>query len=236
MNLNCIIIDDEPYAVELMDMFVRNSTNWNIIGKFYDAVSALEIIKIQKPQLVFLDINMPQLSGIELAELIPSNVQVVFTTAYSDHALASYDYQTIDYLLKPISLKRFLVTVQKIESHFSLQNNSSPSRYPNDDQHFYIKSGKTLHKILHDDILYFEGQKEYVRLVTNNEQLLIYRRLKDLAEQFSMPFIRIHNSYIINTRHLTKVLDNHVYLIGRQIPISEKFREGFMNAIDKFTI
>lgn len=96
-----------------------------------------------------------------------------------------------------------------------------------------MKSGKTLHKIAQSDILYFEGQKEYVRLVTVKESLLLYRRLKEIEKQLAMPFIRVHNSFIINTRHLVKVLDNHIYLGAIQVPLSDKFRVGFMAAINQ---
>ena len=100
-----------------------------------------------------------------------------------------------------------------------------------DAEDFYFKSGKTLHKIRSSDILYFEGQREYVRLVTSNEQLMLYRRLKDIGEQLRLPFIRIHNSYIVNMQHVIKVVDNHVYVSDIHIPISDKFRDGFLNAI-----
>ncbi|NCD69102.1 LytR/AlgR family response regulator transcription factor [Mucilaginibacter agri] len=226
-----MIIDDEPYAVELLELFIQKSSDWTIISKCYDAAEAMLMIKSNAPQVIFLDINMPGLNGLELAQLLPANVRVVFTTAYSEHAAESYNYQTLDYLLKPLTLKRFLATVQKVETHFSIAEAAAGSNISKDTEHFYIKSGKTLHKIFLDDILYFEGQKEYVCLVTSLEKILIYRRLKDIEQQFSMPFVRVHNSYIINTRHLVKVMDNHIYLAGIQIPISDKFRNSFMSAI-----
>ncbi|MDB5115707.1 MAG: response regulator transcription factor [Mucilaginibacter sp.] len=230
MTLNCLIIDDEPYAVELLEMFIKDVTSWNIVGKCYEAQHALEMIRDHQPQLLFLDINMPKLTGLELAEMLPPDVKVVFTTAYSVHAAESYRFHTLDYLLKPISLKRFLVTVAKVAAYFTMQDAAS-LKNPGDAKDFYFKSGKTLHKIRASDILYFEGQREYVRLVTTNEQLLLYRRLKDIGEQLGLPFIRIHNSYIINMQHVIKVVDNHVYVSDIQIPISDKFRDSFLNAI-----
>lgn len=236
MNINCLIIDDEPYAVDLLELYIKKSTDWNIMAKYYDAMDALAVINTNQPHLVFLDIDMPTLNGLELAALLPPDVKVIFTTAYSEYGAESYNYQTIDYLLKPITLKRFMAAAQKVESHFRQRQTPPSSLVSNDTAHFYIKSGKTLHKILIEDILYFEGQKEYVSLVTINERLLIYRRLKDIEKQFSMPFIRVHNSYIINTRHLIKVLDNHIHLASMQIPIGDKFRDGFMSAVDRQSI
>lgn len=233
MNLSCIIIDDEPNAVDLLDMFIRQATGWTLSHKCYDALEAMAFLKQQRVDFVFLDINMPQLSGMEMAALLPQDTRIVFTTAYSEYALDSYNFPTIDYLLKPITLKRFLAAQQKIEGYFAAHRSetapTSATKALGD--YFFVKSGKELRKILLDDILYFEGEKEYVRLVTPREQILIYRRLKDIEEQLSLPFVRVHNSYIINIRQLQKIQDNHIYIGSKQIPISEKYKENFMGVI-----
>jgi two-component system LytT family response regulator len=174
---------------------------------------------------------MPHLTGMELAGLLPKETKIVFTTAYAEHAAESYAFQTIDYLLKPITLKRFLAATQKIEAAFGKQPVIEKTESKADDAYFFVKSGKTLRKILLDEVLYFEGEKEYVRLVTGTEELLIYRRLKEIEEQLPSPFIRVHNSYIVNTKLLNKIQDNHIYIGSKQIPVSEKFREGFMAMI-----
>jgi DNA-binding LytR/AlgR family response regulator len=157
----------------------------------------------------------------------------VFTTAYSEYAVESYSFRTIDYLLKPITLKRFLASVEKIEQHFLKYG---PEYLPNAEQgpqFVFVKSGTAIRKILLKDILYFEGEKDYVRLATGQEQMLIYRRLKDMEEQLKSPFIRVHNSYIINYEQLKKIEDNHIYIGDKRIPVSEKFRERFMEVINK---
>jgi len=233
MNLRCIIIDDEPNAVNLLEMFIRQTTEWQLLAKCYDALEALAFLKEQTVDFIFLDINMPQLTGMELAGLLPRTTHIVFTTAYSEYAADSYGYTTLDYLLKPITLKRFYAAVQKIETHFHLKNRgvTAPPSAPATEEYFFIKSGKTFHKLLLRNILYFEGEKEYVRLVTSGEQLLVYRRLKDIEEQLSHPFIRVHHSYIVNIAQLDKIQDNHIFIGDKQIPVSEKFREPFMAAI-----
>ncbi|SDT57304.1 two component transcriptional regulator, LytTR family [Mucilaginibacter mallensis] len=233
MNLNCIIIDDEPDAIDLVELLIRQSTTWTLKAKCYDALEALAFLKNNQVDFIFLDINMPKLTGMELASLLPPQTKIVFTTAYSEYAVESYAFQTIDYLLKPITLKRFLASVQKIEQYFL---KPAPEHLPNDEQSqefFFVKSGKVLRKIVLKDILYFEGEKDYVRLATGQEQLLIYRRLKDIEEQLKSPFIRVHNSYIINYEQLSKIEDNHIYIADKRIPISEKFRERFMEVIHK---
>ncbi|WP_183576446.1 LytR/AlgR family response regulator transcription factor [Mucilaginibacter sp. X5P1] len=233
MNLNCIIIDDEPDAIDLVELLIRQSTTWTLKAKCYDALEALAFLKNNQVDFIFLDINMPKLTGMELASLLPPQTKIVFTTAYSEYAVESYAFQTIDYLLKPITLKRFLASVQKIEQYFLKYE---PQQLPNAEQSqefFFVKSGKVLRKIVLKDILYFEGEKDYVRLATGQEQLLIYRRLKDLEEQLNPPFIRVHNSYIINYEQLSKIEDNHIHIADKRIPISEKFRERFMGLIQK---
>jgi two-component system LytT family response regulator len=231
MNLRCIIIDDEPNAVSLLEVLIGQTTQWQLLGKCYNALEAIEFLKTHTVDFIFLDINMPHLTGMELAGLLPKETKIVFTTAYAEHAAESYAFQTIDYLLKPITLKRFLAATQKIEAAFGKQTVIEKIESKADDAYFFVKSGKTLRKILLDEVLYFEGEKEYVRLVSSTEELLIYRRLKDIEEQLSSPFVRVHNSYIVNTKLLNKIQDNHIYIGSKQIPVSEKFREGFMAMI-----
>ncbi|MBD1394189.1 LytR/AlgR family response regulator transcription factor [Mucilaginibacter glaciei] len=231
MNLRCIIIDDEPHAVNLLEVLIAQTTQWQLLGKCYNALEALDFLKKHQVDFIFLDINMPHLSGIELAGLLPSATKIVFTTAYAEHAADSYAFQTIDYLLKPITLKRFLTATQKIEAVFGKLPATEKVENKHDENYFFVKTGKTLRKVSIAEILYFEGEKEYVRLVTGTEEILIYKRLKDIADQVQAPFVRVHNSYIVNTKMLNKIQDNHIYIGTKQIPVSEKFRDGFMALI-----
>src|ERR1700722_17510193 len=248
MNPRCLIVDDEPNAVNLLALFIRQNTGWEITGKCYDAREALAFLKTHPVDLVFLDINMPHLTGMEMAALLPPSTGIVFTTAYSEYAADSYGFHTIDYLLKPITLKRFYAAMQKVEDWFArpgtqatqaTQNQNPKAPNPENPaaastaeaEYFFIKSGRMLHKVLLKDILYFEGEKEYARLVTPAQKLLIYRRRKDIEEQLSGSFARVHNSYIVNIARLDSIRDNQVFIGSKQIPISEKFREAFMNRI-----
>jgi len=231
MNLRCIIIDDEPNAVSLLEILVMQHTSWQLPAKCYNAPEALAFLKDNPVDFIFLDINMPQLTGMELAGLLPGDSRFVFTTAHAEYAAESYAYTTIDYLLKPITLKRFLAAVQKIESWFMQQAPAAEKPGLPAEEYFFLKSGRVLRKILLKDILYFEGEKEYVRVVTSREEILVYRRLKDIDQQLSLPFIRVHHSYIVNSAQLDKIQDNHVFIGSRQIPVSEKFREPFMAII-----
>ncbi|TWR30301.1 response regulator transcription factor [Mucilaginibacter pallidiroseus] len=233
MSLRCIIIDDEPNAVNLLEVLIGQTTQWQLAGKCYNALEALDFLRKHPVDFIFLDINMPHLTGMELAGLLPPVTKIVFTTAYAEYAAESYSYNTIDYLLKPITLKRFLAAQQKIETAFEKTTPMQVQMVDNEPGYFFVKSGKTLQRILLDDVLYFEGEKEYVRLVTPASDLLIYRRLKDIDEQLNLPFVRVHNSYIVNSKHISKVQDNHIYIGTKQIPISDKFRDSFMDIIKK---
>lgn len=235
MNLSCIIIDDEPNAVKLLEMLIGQTTQWQLLTKCYNGLEALAFLKENKHKVdfIFLDINMPHLSGMELAGLLPPDTKIVFTTAYSEFAAESYTFKTIDYLLKPITLKRFLAAQQKIETSFGKATVAASLPAQTDQEYFFVKSGKMLRKILLEHILYFEGEKEYVRVVTHTDQLLIYRRLKDIEEQLTVPFVRVHNSYIVNTKQLNKIQDNHIYIGDKHIPVSEKFKDGFMAVINQ---
>jgi len=211
---------------------IGQNTSWQCVGECYNALEALAFLKVNRVDFIFLDVSMPLLTGMELASLLPAETKIVFTTAHSEHAAESFNYHTIDYLLKPITLKRFLSAVNKIESYFDSSGGEKTSPKATS-EHFFFKSGKVLKKIQLADIFYFEGEQEYVRIVTQKDQLLIYKRLKEIQEQLDLPFIRVHNSYIVNSKQIDKIQDNHIYINEKRIPISEKFREDFMQVIAK---
>lgn len=224
-----MVVDDEPNAVNLLEVLIGQSTSWELVARCYNSLQAISFLKNNTVDLVFLDINMPLLTGMELAALLPADTAIVFTTAHSDHAAESYTYNTLDYLLKPITLKRFLSAVKKIEKHF--QPAGSPAEPEKVSGYFFVKSGTQLHRILLQEILFFESRKEYVRVVTHTSDVLTYRRLKDIEAQLPAPFIRVHNSYIVNMALLHKIQDNHIHIGDAQIPIGEKFKEGVMEIV-----
>jgi two-component system LytT family response regulator len=230
MKLTCILVDDEPNAVDLLDMLINQCTKWTIEGKFHTVRDAAKFIRETPVDLIFLDINMPEVSGLELAALVPKESKIIFTTAYTEYAIDSYNYCTIDYLVKPIMMPRFLATVKKIESGLW----SEPIHEKEDI--LFVKSGTTLNNIKIDDILYFEAQREYVRLVTAGESLLVYRRLKDIETQLKLPFIRVHHSFIVNIRKIEKIKDNQIFMAAMNIPITDKYKQRLIEIISKQSI
>ena len=235
MNLRCMIVDDEPNAVNLLEVLIGQSTSWQLLARCYNALEAIAFLKDNKVDLLFLDINMPMLSGMELAGLLSGETAIVFTTAHFEHAAESYSFNTIDYLLKPITLKRFLAATKKVEAYFLPRMPVTDKPAENGNEYFFVKSGTELRKILLPEILFFESRKEYVRVVTQTFEVLTYRRLKDIEAQLPMPFARVHHSYIVNIRQLNKIQDNHIHIGDMQIPIGEKFRDGLMEMIRKKT-
>jgi two-component system LytT family response regulator len=230
-----MIVDDEPNAVNLLEVLIGQTTSLQLVARCYNALEAIGFLKSNTVDLVFLDINMPLLTGMELAALLSGDTAIVFTTAHSDHAAESYTYNTLDYLLKPITLKRFLAAVKKIETHFQPRMPASGKEPEKANEYFFVKSGTQLRKILLQEILFFESRKEYVRVVTQAFEVLTYRRLKDIEAQLSMPFIRVHNSYIVNIAQLQKIQDNHIHIGDTRIPIGEKFKDRVMEIIRKKT-
>ncbi|MBV8256139.1 MAG: response regulator transcription factor [Chitinophaga sp.] len=232
MSLKCIIVDDEPNAVNLLELHIQQATDWVLLAKCYNALEALAVLKEQQADIIFLDINMPKLDGMELAGLLPPGLKIIFTTAYTEYAAVSYNYETVDYLLKPITMKRFLQAKQKIEESFGKLATQTLARNDSPD-YFFVKSGKTIQQIRLSELCYFEGTREYVKIVTVKGEVLVYKRLKDIAEQLKAPFIRIHNSYIVNTGFIEKIQDNQVFIQGKAFPLSETFRPAFMELIQQ---
>lgn len=235
MNLRCIIVDDEPNAVNLLEVLIGQTTGWQLLARCLNALDAIAFLKGNKVDLVFLDIEMPLLTGMELAGLLPTDTAIVFTTAYKEHGAESYSFNTIDYLLKPITLKRFIASTKKIEQHFLSILPAERREMEDADAFFFAKTGNELRKILLADILYFESRKEYVKIVTDKFEVLTYRRLKDIEAQLKAPFARVHNSFIVNLRQLSKIQASSIFIGERQIPIGEKFREELMGIVQRRT-
>jgi DNA-binding LytR/AlgR family response regulator len=228
-----MIVDDEPQAVNLLEVLIGQATSWQLAAKCYNGLEAIHFLKNNAVDLVFMDINMPLVNGIDVAALLPPDTGIVFTTAHSEYAVESYAYHTIDYLLKPVTLKRFLAAVRKTEDYFKahrIKENTTAG-----DAYFFVKSGKEHRKILLNDILFFESQKEYVRVVTTSFNLLTYRRLKDIEAQLPEDFARVHQSFIVNMRQMTRIQDNHIHIGEIRIPVGEKFRDKLMELIRKRT-
>jgi two-component system, LytTR family, response regulator len=225
MKLTCVIIDDEPYAVNLLKEYAARMSYLEVVKTCFNAMEALEFLGHKRSDIIFLDINLPKLSGMQLARVLDPSQKIIFTTAYAQYAVESYSVNAVDYLLKPVTFEGFVKAIEKIKLLKSLPGDSE------DPGVLFVKSGKAMIRISYDQIAHIEGLKDYVVFHTASGKHIVYKRMKDLEEILPFYFKRIHLSYIINTRHLQKIQDNMAYVFKEPLPIGEKYREEFMTFI-----
>ena len=232
MSISCLIVDDEPLAGQLLAGHIAQTPFLTLVGTCYDALETLTYLKQHRADVLFLDINLPNLSGMQLKTLLPAGQNVVFTTAYSAYAVESYEQNAVDYLLKPITFERFLKTALKVRQ--LMDNGEATADAPAlVDGSVFVKSGKELVNVAYDDIEYIEGLKDYVTVVTTHSRIITYKRLKDLALVLPGSFSRVHLSYIVNRRKIQRIADNQLWIGAARIPLSETYRAAFMQQIEQ---
>lgn len=216
--INAIAIDDEPKAISVITSHISKLEGVTLLQQFNDAKKALSFLKENPVDLIFLDINMPHLSGLELLQKLQIKPLVIFTTAYTEYALESYDYNAIDYLLKPFEFDRFKIAVEKAKAHLKAQKQQNTF--------FFIKDGFATLKIKFNDILFIKGSGNYLDIVTKEKTHSPRMTFIDILDKIPTSiFVRTHQSYIVNTEQIKKIEDNHIYMDNHQIPISTKFKE-----------
>lgn len=231
-QLKCIIVDDEPPAIRLLEKFVAKVSFLQLESTFTKPLEALAFIENTAIDLVFLDVQMPEITGLQLSKIITAKTNIIFTTAYPEFALESYDVSAIDYLLKPIEFERFYKAVTKL--HAESNSVSSEFKIQHDDTFFFFKTdGKNkFAKVFLDDILFVEGLKNYVSVQLKNEQIITYNTLKHLNESLpELQFIQIHKSFIVSLKHIDKIDNDSVWIGSRQLPIGNTYRKAFFNRI-----
>lgn len=239
MQLNCVIIDDEPLALELLRCYVEKTPILKLLGTYPSAVQAMHEMTEQEPvQLMFLDIQMPGLSGLEFSKLINPQTRIVFTTAFEQYAIDSYKVNALDYLLKPISYADFLQAVNKAIAWFELQTNHTNVSHPNKD-YIYVKSDYKLVQIPLNKILYIEGLKDYIKIHLEDEPKAILSLLSMKSMEESLPadrFIRVHRSYIVQKSKI-KVIDRGRIVFNKEyIPISDSYKQELLSYINEHSI
>ena len=233
--IKCIIVDDEPHAIEVLDHYVKQTPHLQLVACFTNPIEALQLLGQQKIDLVFLDIQMPEISGIDLIKAIQGKSKVILTTAYSEFALEGYDLYVVDYLLKPIRLPRFLAAVQKAVEQIHAHEISSLQDIGEDD-YIFVKTeskGKLL-KINLADIDFIESMKNYVAIHRGGQKTLVYTSMKDLEERLpKKQFIRVHKSFIIPIARITGIEGNLVRLknVSAEILIGENYKAELMEII-----
>lgn len=234
--INCIIVDDEQHAIDILAHYVKQTPHLNLIGSITNPIEALQMVGTQKVDLIFLDIQMPELSGMDLIKAINGKSKIILTTAYSEFALESYELDVVDYLLKPIRLPRFLQAVQKVIKELEEHNDEKDIVAENGDDYIFVKTeskGKFL-KINLDEIDYIEGMKNYVAIYCSGKKTLVYTSMKDLEERLSKKqFIRVHKSFIIPIPKITGIEGNLLRLknVTAEILIGDNYKADLMEII-----
>jgi len=247
MKISCMIVDDEPLARSLLTQYVAKVPSLELIQACSNPLEALDVLRESSIDLLLLDIQMPDLTGINLLKILPKKPLVILTTAYSEYALEGYELDVIDYLVKPITLERFLKAIEKVIHRLTTQNpipNVSPNSNPvlekalavtEPSQSFlFVKDGSKLVKVKLQEILYVEGLKDYVAIHTPNKKIVTLQRIKSLETQLpETHFIRIHNSYIVALEWIDAIFKEKVQIGSTLLPISDTYRKAFKAFIDK---
>ncbi len=236
MILNCWIVDDEPLALSLLESYVQRVPFLKLTGKYSNALSAMKQIAGEKVDVIFLDIQMPEVSGMEFSRVIGDSTRVIFTTAFSQYAVEGYKVNAIDYLLKPFSFTEFLAAAKKALSWFEMTVASKEQPLSEQEKvGFYVKSDYKLLHLLYKDILYIEGLKDYVKIYTENDPkpILSLMSLKSLEETLPADrFTRVHRSYIVHRDKIISIQKSRITIGKKQVPIGETYRKQFKEIID----
>lgn len=233
-NLTCIIVDDESPAIRILHKYTEQLPDLVCVAATNKALEALQLIDKHKPDILFLDIQMPELTGIQLSTLLKGKVNIIFTTAYSQFALEGYELNVVDYLLKPISFDRFIQAVEKVRDQIqSSEKKDNPSE---EEDFFFVKTdGKNrFKKIRLSEIYYLESIKNYVILHTQMEQIATYNTLKYFEENLlENQFVKIHKSFLVSLNKIEKTDTNSVWVLGKELPLGDTYRNAFFEKINK---
>jgi DNA-binding LytR/AlgR family response regulator len=235
MKIRCIAIDDEPLALRQIEDFIKKTPGLELMAGCKSAFEALKVLQSNEIDLMFVDINMPDLSGMDFIKSLSNPPRVIFTTAYSEYAIEGFKVEALDYLLKPISYTDFLQSASKAQKYFELTQNSNNSNI-HDNEFLFVKSEYKIIRILLNDIKYIEGMREYVRIHTlNAKPVMTLMSMKTLEEKLpSDRFMRVHRSFIVNLAQIHTVERNRiVFDKDVYIPVSDQYKDHFQEFIDK---
>ncbi|SHM02537.1 LytR/AlgR family response regulator transcription factor [Flavobacterium saccharophilum] len=231
MKIKCVLVDDEPLAIKVLQNYFSNFTDFEVIATFNNSLEALDFINGTPVDAVFLDINMPMMTGFELISLIENKTKVIITTAFREFAAESYDLDVLDYLVKPIPLPRFIKCINKITTEFNLKNNIKVETTKGD-SHIFIKVDKKMMKINIEEILFIEGMKEYIKVVTPDKTYITHKSLTSLSEELPADrFLRIHKSYVIALNKVKSIEGNRVQIQSYTIPIGRNYSKDVKTKI-----
>jgi DNA-binding LytR/AlgR family response regulator len=235
-KINCLIVDDEPMALSLMEDFVAKIPFLELKGKCKNGFEVLDKLHAEKIDLLFLDIQMPELNGIELSRTISKDTRVIFTTAFDQYAIEGFKVDALDYLLKPYNFEEFYTAAQKARDWFDLVHNARKNETKEDSVYIFIRAEYKQIKVMLDDVLYIEGLKDYVKVWLKNESkpILTHTSLKKLEEELpESKFMRVHRSYIIALNKIQAIERSQAIINNQYIPIADQFKQQFQDFVGR---
>ena len=235
MIINCAIIDDEPLAAGLLKSYAEKTPFLNLIGTYGSAVEAMKELRNNPAHLLFLDIQMPELSGIEFAKILPKETKVIFTTAFEQYAIEGYKVSALDYLMKPVSYEEFLKAANKALDWFCVSQKRQTYAA---DRFMYVKSDYKLVRVALDDILYIEGLKDYIRIyLADGQKIMSLMNMKKMEDYLPLPeFLRTHRSYIVHMSKAEAIERFRIVFGDQYLPISDSYKEDVQQYFDSHTL
>lgn len=224
MKVRCLLVDDEPLAIQLLQTHLEKLDLFEVVATCSNAIKALEVLRAETIDLLFLDIKMPQLTGIDFLRTLKNPPAVIITTAYREYAVDGYDLDIVDYLLKPITFDRFFKAIDRYLRTTKVQQ--PLKTMPTTDESIYIKAGGKFHKLNVEDILYLESLKDYIVIHCVNQQITAKHKISDMEQELKpFSFLRIHRSYLVNQKKITAFTMNDIEIGTREIPIGTNYKE-----------
>jgi two-component system LytT family response regulator len=237
--IRCLVVDDEPLALDILEDYISKVPFLTLVKTTTSAIEGLSLVQSDAIDLVFLDVQMPELTGIQFLKIINGKCDVILTTAYSQYALDGYELDVVDYLLKPIAFDRFYKAAQKVLQNSGNTNSSAPEVLAVQKNHdfIFVKTEHKIQKIYLDDILYIEGLKDYISIFTRSERIITLQNMKKMEESLpSTSFIRVHKSYIIALGKIESIERSRIQIGEKIIPIGDTYREYFFKQIENKNI
>jgi len=228
--MKCMIVDDEPLAIEVIKSHLENVPDLELSATCKNALEASEVLKSKDIDLMFLDIHMPEISGIDFLRSLENPPLVVFTTAYSDYAVEGFELDAIDYLLKPISEDRFLKAVSKAREYFSLKHEGEVEQPEIEDEHIFVKANQKLVKIGYKEVYYIEAFADYVKIYIPEKRIVTLQTMKKMENKLPQElFCRIHRSFIVGLKHVSAFSSSEVEVNGAKLPIGKNYKHEFLD-------
>ncbi|MDB4161518.1 LytTR family DNA-binding domain-containing protein [Bacteroidia bacterium] len=227
--MNCIAVDDEPLALDIIEAYVAKHPDLTLVARCNNAAEASEVLKKHKVDLMFLDINMPEISGLSFVKSLENKPLFMFTTAHPDYAVEGFDLDAIDYLLKPIAYDRFEKGVDKAKEYLKIKNTSSVAESDLENEHIFVKANQKLIKLSYSDIYYVEAFADYVKIFLVDKKIVTLQTMKNMEKKLPADmFSRVHRSFIVNRQHVASFSTSGCEVNGVKIPIGKNYKEGFV--------